>query len=539
MSYKCSLILLLVVISTVTATRKDPNFQEGRTAIVHLFEWKWTDIVRECEEYLGPHQFAGVQISPPMEHRVYPEFGYPWWQRYQPVSYRIDGRSGGREAFADMVSRCNDVGVRVYVDAIVNHMASVNSTANDTYNFPDVPFTPQDFNVPKGLCNLTSGDIAQTSYVYSSYEVRYCNLLSLADIYYGPDNDNYGKTKVLEYLNDLISMGVAGFRIDAAKHMPPEILSDILDGLDDCTFGGSPWVYNEVIDVNEAEAIRSSEYFECGDVTEFRYCDAITLLGRGIKNANEYEDFGFDDKWGLMPDENAVVFVENHDNQRNHGAGGDILAFKEPLPYKKAVAFTLAWPYGTKRLMSSYEFENSDQGPPSNENGEIDDVVINSRGLCDGGWVCEHRWHEVRNMVCFQNIVEDEQVENWWDNGNNAIAFSRGDKGFFALNNEEITVTEVLQTGLPEGQYCDLISGDPTTDGCSGRIVEVSADGTAEITLIPSGRHGDDAILALTKEATFGRGNYEGCLFVGAGTRLVPSLTWISILLAFLFLKWA
>ncbi|HSK02394.1 MAG TPA: hypothetical protein VK932_14175, partial [Kofleriaceae bacterium] len=25
-----------------------------RTAFVHLFEWKWSDIARECEAYLGP-----------------------------------------------------------------------------------------------------------------------------------------------------------------------------------------------------------------------------------------------------------------------------------------------------------------------------------------------------------------------------------------------------------------------------------------------------------------------------------------------------
>lgn len=35
-----------------------------------------------------------------------------------------------------------------------------------------------------------------------------------------------------------------------------------------------------------------------------------------------------------------------------------------------AVAFTLAHPYGTPRIMSSYAFDNTDQGPPQN-NGNI------------------------------------------------------------------------------------------------------------------------------------------------------------------------
>ena len=52
------------------------------------------------------------QVSPPMEHVVLPEDNYPWWQRYQPVSYKLYSRSGNEDQFADMVKRCNKVGVR-------------------------------------------------------------------------------------------------------------------------------------------------------------------------------------------------------------------------------------------------------------------------------------------------------------------------------------------------------------------------------------------------------------------------------------------
>jgi alpha-amylase len=38
---------------------------------------------------------------------------------------------------------------------------------------------------------------------------------------------------VAEYLNDLIDIGVAGFRVDAAKHMWPEDISAIQDRLHD------------------------------------------------------------------------------------------------------------------------------------------------------------------------------------------------------------------------------------------------------------------------------------------------------------------
>ena len=31
--------------------------------IVHLFEWPWDAIARECEEVLGPKGFCGVQVK--------------------------------------------------------------------------------------------------------------------------------------------------------------------------------------------------------------------------------------------------------------------------------------------------------------------------------------------------------------------------------------------------------------------------------------------------------------------------------------------
>ena len=59
----------------------------GRPSVfVHLFEWRWADIARECETFLGPRGFSAVQISPPSEHAVLADAGHPWWQRYQTVA---------------------------------------------------------------------------------------------------------------------------------------------------------------------------------------------------------------------------------------------------------------------------------------------------------------------------------------------------------------------------------------------------------------------------------------------------------------------
>lgn len=41
------------------------------------------------------------------------------------MSYSLDGsRSGSESEFKEMVDKCNNVGVRIYVDAVINHMAA-------------------------------------------------------------------------------------------------------------------------------------------------------------------------------------------------------------------------------------------------------------------------------------------------------------------------------------------------------------------------------------------------------------------------------
>ena len=60
-----------------------------------------------------------------------------------------------------------------------------------------------------------------------------------------------------------------------------------------------------------------------------------------------------------------------------------------------AVIFMLSWPYGVPRVMSSYDFHEDGTGPPSGSPG--------TSGLCQNGWICEHRWRQITNMVQWRN----------------------------------------------------------------------------------------------------------------------------------------
>lgn len=57
-------MLVVLILPPFTQAQWDPNFLPGKTTIVHLFEWRWEDIAQECERFLGPRGFGGVQVQP-------------------------------------------------------------------------------------------------------------------------------------------------------------------------------------------------------------------------------------------------------------------------------------------------------------------------------------------------------------------------------------------------------------------------------------------------------------------------------------------
>ena len=70
---------VLLTVSLLANAYKDPLTVPGRTTLIHLFEWKWADIAAECERFLAPKGYAGVQVSPPNEHLLANNPYRPWF----------------------------------------------------------------------------------------------------------------------------------------------------------------------------------------------------------------------------------------------------------------------------------------------------------------------------------------------------------------------------------------------------------------------------------------------------------------------------
>ncbi|KAH8310029.1 hypothetical protein KR067_000521, partial [Drosophila pandora] len=125
-----------------------------------------------------------------------------------------------------------------------------------------------------------------------------------------------------------------------AKHMWPADLGVIYGSLKNLNTdhgfesGARAYIAQEVIDMG-GEAISKSEYTGLGAITEFRHSDSIGKAFRGKDQLQYLVNWGVG--WGFAASDRSLVFVDNHDNQRGHGAGGaDVLTYKVPKQYKMA-----------------------------------------------------------------------------------------------------------------------------------------------------------------------------------------------------------
>ncbi|GAA3459292.1 carbohydrate-binding module family 20 domain-containing protein [Saccharothrix longispora] len=439
-SRRALLAITVLVLSLLSAPQSFATPPGPKDVTATLFQWPFSRVAAECTNVLGPKGYGFVEVSPATEHVQ----GSQWWTSYQPVSYRIAGRLGDEAAFRNMINTCHAAGVKVIADAVVNHMAGISGgtgtggSSFTKYNYPGY-YADQDFH----SCRTNITDYRNRD------NVQNCELVSLSDLNTGSD---YVRGKIAEYLNRLIAMGVDGFRIDAAKHIAAADLSAIKSRLSNPNVF---WVH-EVI-YGAGEAVQPGEYTGSGDVDEFRYAYDIKRI---FANENLAYLSTFGQSWGFLPGNRARSFVDNWDTERN----GSTLTYKDGSTYTLANVFMLAWPYGAPNVYSGYEFSDHDAGPPGGSE------------CYTGGWKCQHRWTQIANMVPFRNTVAGTAVVNWWDNGGDAIAFGRGNKGFVAINREGSSLTRTFQTSLPAGTYCNV-----QREGCAGVVVGSNGQFTATL----------------------------------------------------------
>lgn len=448
-----------------TATAQGAASSTNRNVTVTAFQQNWNSIAKECTETYGPEGVGYVQVSPPQETVR----GKQWWTSYQVASYNLNSKLGTEAEFKQMVSTCRAAGVGVIADAVINHTTGVDrkegvGTAGSTFdiegNFPAIGYTKDDFHT----CDHNIGNY------HDAQEVWNCRLSGLQDL---DTSREHVQDIIAGYMAKLLKMGVAGFRIDAVKHIDPKDVSAIKAKLAQKSGIAEDKIYwnQETLgNASEAAEIQPKNYTGTGEVHEmdFAYSLKNAFNGNfggvaGLKNIENK----------LLPSQQAGVFVSNWDTERN----GSTLSYKDGSRYLLANAFMLAYGYGTPSINSGYKFEDSQDGHDSGAPGATDTTVPDTVCSTDSGWLCVQRWTAIRGMVGFHNNITGK-VTNWWSNGSDAIGFERDKTGYLAINNSDKEIRRTFTSSLPAGEYCNVYAaGD-----CSSTVT-VGADGSFETTV--------------------------------------------------------
>lgn len=436
---------------------------------VQMFQRPWNSIARECEDTIGPAGFAWVLTSPPQEHIT----GDAWWTSYQPVSYELDSKLGTRNEFADMVARCGAAGVDVIADAVINHMAGIDEGigfAGTEFTHDEYPglYGPADFHD----CELTEeNDIEDYT---SRQQVQTCELVNLADLDTGSPKV---QGRIADYLQSMLDVGVVGFRLDAAKHMAAEDVQAVVDLLPDDTR-----ILSEVIRGSASEPVQPEEYLDAGSVFEFQYARD---LGPGLRGG-----FMSDPELGMerpqhVPSERAITFIDNHDTERGEAS----ITYRDGGLYVIANAILLADDFGTPIVYSGYAFTDREAGAPQEADGTVAGwscagVTGPRDDYADGEGVCTEAWTAIAGMLEFRAVAGDAaRLPRVGERG--VYGFERDGRALLVTNPTSTAREAVVETGVPDGEYCDVISGgrdSASTEGCVGDSVSVE-DGIVTVTI--------------------------------------------------------
>lgn len=151
------------------------------------------------------------------------------------------------------------------------------------------------------------------------------------------------------HIRKLLDLGIDGFRFDAAKHMPPDVVKEYIDYIDnECK--GQCWNYLEVIEDGDT---RAEDYNRIAAVTDF-------ILYRSMKRAFS---FGGDLRTLRIPqavdDPRSVTFGRNHDTIRQLNPAHAIDPYDNATDAYLATAFVLAREGGAPLIFNWDNFDNA------------------------------------------------------------------------------------------------------------------------------------------------------------------------------------
>ena len=304
--------------------------QDG--SILQCFNWSF-DAIRQNMPKIAAQGFTAIQTSPiqtAKETTAGKTAKGSWWVLYQPADFTIETNANGTGAlgtatqFKAMCDEAHKYGVRVIVDAVLNHMA--NKSKNDLS-----PTIPEKYRNNSNFWH----DISKNSWYATRSDItQYC-MDGVPDL-------NTGSTDVqnaaISFLKECIDCGADGFRFDGAKHIEtpadnpssnfwPNVLGTTTSYAKSSR-GITPYYYGEILDSptgsqdgGNAQNI-ANEYSKYMSITMSDVSNSI----RGDVNSSNASgaarsDFCFQGGSSVKGDK-AVLWNESHDTYQAGSSSG-------------------------------------------------------------------------------------------------------------------------------------------------------------------------------------------------------------------------
>lgn len=419
-------------------------------AILHAWSWNFPTIAENMKR-IADAGFTMVQTSP-VQGCYNPEGSSKkifddkvtegnWYYYYQPVNWKIGNQIvGSRDEMKQMMDSAAKYNVRVIVDVLPNHTAFDVDCVDDemvaAVGGRDKLYHTNGLSPIRDYNDRTQCTLEGTG--------------GLPDV--NTENPDFQKY-YMEFVNDLLSLGVGGFRYDTAKHIG--VHSDPVDtaaGVKENDFWdvatGRKAVKGVKLAVPYDELFVYGEVLQDKNVPEAEYADYMgqTASSYGYVLREALEKGSAKDKdikqwYHEAAPEFLTTWVESHDTYCNaHESAG--LTDEQ---------IRTGWVFLTARQNGVPLFFSRPMG--STRDNYWGDNILGARGN-------DEFFHpEVVAVNRFRQAMDGQKEDIEMTGNGEVLVVNRGKKGAAVVNISSSANFVDVPTGLPAGTYRDEVYG--------------------------------------------------------------------------------
>ncbi len=460
-----------IIATSCHKTDQAPKADTNDDVILHAWSWSFDTIAANMKD-IAEAGYAYVQTSPANTCFVGEDGGMAlysqpgdsvkgkWYYYYQPTDWKIGNYLlGSRDQFKSMMDSASKYNVKIIVDVLPNHTAVDHSAV-----LPDLD------NAVGGHDKLFHANGLTDIIDYNDrYQCTTGKMGGLPDV--NTENPDF-QAYYMNYVNDLLSLGVKGFRYDTAKHIG--LPSDPLDSLAernnfwDVATGreevkgvrlavprDSLFIYGEVL---QDRNVKEAEYGEYMDLVASNY-------GHALRNVLEKADFNADSllSWHHPVDgKHLVTWVESHDTYCNQHESADLTDEQVRMGY----VFLAARQNGTPLFYSRPAGSSRENYWGNNR--------VGARGND------EFKHPEVVAINKFRRAMHGQPEKVTSSDNGAVISVERGKAGLVIINISGQPQAIDIATTLPDGTYSDSLHGT-SFEVKSGKITGPVAPYTSSI----------------------------------------------------------